>query len=121
MKAANTVPAGMTFRDFQKGKCVAPAGTPAAAAPAAPASGAAMAPAKVAPAEPTGTALDTSAVPTVDKNGKARTPKQIAAIARQRECGNMWRTEKAGGKLAPDMKWPQYWHECSMKLKAAGK
>jgi hypothetical protein len=126
MKAANTVPAGMTFRDFQKGKCVAPAGT-AAVAPAAPAAPAVavapmkpMKPIKVAPAEPTGTTLDTTAIATVDKNGKPRTEKQIAAIARIRECGNLWRADKAGGKLAADAKWPAYWHDCSVRLKAAG-
>jgi hypothetical protein len=121
MKAASTVPAGMTFKDFQKGKCVAPAGT-VAAAPAVEATPMkAKKPMKVAPAEPTGTTLDTTEIAKVDKNGKPRTEKQIAAIARIRMCGNLWRGDKAAGKLAPDMKWSTYWHECSDRLKAEGK
>ncbi len=122
MKAANTVPAGMTFRDFQKGKCVAPAGAAAAApaAPAAPAAATPMKPMKVAPAEPVGTAADTTPAATVDKNGKPLSVKQIAARARIKQCANNWRADKAGGKLAAGATWPAYWHECSMKLKAAG-
>ena len=122
MKAANTVPAGMTFRDFQKGKCVAPAGAMAAApaAPATPVAAAPMKPIKVAPAEPVGTAADTSAEATVDKNGKPLTAKQIAAHVRIKQCGNNWRADKAANKIAAGQTWPKYWHECSMKLKAAG-
>ena len=126
MKAANSVPAGMKFNDFVKAGCkpgaTAAATPPAAAAPATkPAMTAPVKPAvAVAPVEPAG-AADTADLKTVDKNGKPFTPAQMAAHQRARDCGNQWRTAKASNQLAPDMKWPQYWHECSMRMKAAGK
>ncbi len=121
MGAANTRPAGMKWKDFVASKCVVPGGA-AAAAPAAPAAPAAAATApamKVAPAEPTG-AADNTPAPTVDKNGKPLSAKQVAARVRIKQCGNMWRADKAANKLAAGATWPAYWHDCSMKLKAAG-
>ena len=126
MKAANTVPAGMTFKDFVAAKCVV-AGAPAAAAPAAKgavaaapaAPAAAAAPAKMtkaaAPTEPT--AAD-APIKTVDKNGKPFTPGQLAFYAREKSCGAEWRglaTKPVG------MGWPQYLSACNKRLKAAGK
>ena len=121
MKAANTVPVGMTFKDFVVAKCVV-AGAPMA--PAAKGAAAATAPAVVvapkmtkvaAPTEPT--AAD-EPVKTVDKNGKAFTPGQIAFYQHEKLCGAQWRglaTKPVG------MKWPQYLSACHKQLKAAGK
>ncbi len=120
MKAANTVPAGMTFKDFVTAKCVV-AGAPMApaakgAAAAAPAVVAAPKMTKVvAPSEPTGA---DEPVKTVDKNGKAFTPGQMAFYQHEKLCGAQWRglaTKPVG------MKWPQYLSACHKQLKAAGK
>ena len=87
MKAANTVPAGMKWKDFVAAKCqvsaaaapAAPAATPVATAPMAKG-------AKVAPPEPSATP-DTSGMATADKNGKPYTPGQMAAHKRIKACG----------------------------------
>ena len=141
MKAANTVPAGMTFKDFVAGKCAVP-GAPAAAAPAAPAAkvaapaapaAGAVAPAKTggflgfgkkaaaAPPEPPAAAApDTTPLATADKNGKPFTPGQMAAHVRIRSCGEEWRGLKAANKIPVGTAWPQYWSACNKRLKAAG-
>ena len=144
MKAANTVPAGMTFKDFVAAKCIvagAPPAAPAAkvaapAAPAAPATAAtATAPvaqpgiigkmlgkkATIAPPEPpVAAAPDTTPLATADKNGKLFTPGQMAAHMRISACGEEWRGLKAAGKTPAGTAWPQYWSECNKRLKAAG-
>ncbi len=118
MKAANTTPAGMTWKQFVAAKCVV-----AGAAPATPAMAtkpmAKAIPVIVAPAEPTDTP-DATPLATADKNGKAFTPGQMAAHQRIRECGNQWRTLKASSKLPAGTKWPQFWSACNKQLKAAG-
>ena len=123
LKSANNVPTGMDWHAFVKAKCVVDGSAAAApAAPAAPVAVAPIAPTKtvaVAPTEPTTTTPDTSELKTVDKNGKPFTPAQMAAHKRARECGNQWRAAKAGNTVPAGQKWPQYWHECSMRLKAA--
>jgi hypothetical protein len=123
MKAANTVPAGMKWKDFIAAKCVV---TPVAAAAAK------AKPAKVkkaavvdttpdeTPAEPTAVSVAAGPVKTMDKNGKPFTPGQMAAHARARSCGQKWRGEKAAGTLQAGLKWPQYWSACNTELKAAG-
>ena len=130
MKAANTVPAGMAWKDFVAAKCVV-AGAPAAAAPATPAVAATPEKkpgvlgamfgnkASVAPPEPPAQA-DTTPLATTDKNGKAYTPGQMAAHMRIRACGEQWRGLKAQGKTPVGMKWPQYWSACNKQLKAKG-
>ncbi|MBG1231378.1 hypothetical protein [Aestuariivirga litoralis] len=120
-KAANTVPAGMTWNNFRSAGCTV---TAAATAPAA----TTAKPSKtvsLSPPEPT--AVDNSPIPTVDKNGKALSPGQIAAIKRIKQCGAMWQQAKASNKLpatilALDTKsrWPQYWSMCNKQLKAKG-
>ena len=124
MKAAKTVPAGMTWKDFVAAKCV----VAGAAAPAAPAAKGAAAAAPAAPAAPMvkmtkvaaptePTAAD-APVKTVDKNGKPFTAGQIAFYQHEKICGAEWRglaTKPVG------MKWPQYLSACHKKLKAAGK
>ena len=145
MKAANTVPTGMTFKDFVAAKCVVAGAPPAAAvpvapaakvavpaAPAAPAAGAAAAPAKTGgliglgkkdaapPEPPVAAAPDTTPMATADKNGKLYTPGQMAAHVRIRACGEEWRGLKAAGKTPAGTAWPQYWSACNKRLKAAG-
>ena len=118
MKAANTTPAGMTWKQFVAAKCVV-----AGAAPATPAVATKpmpkATPVIVAPAEPTDTP-DATPLATADKNGKPFTPGQMAAHQRIRECGNQWRTLKASSKLPAGTKWPQFWSACNKQLKAAG-
>jgi hypothetical protein len=120
MKAAGTVPAGMKWKDFVAGKCAA---TPAVATeapmvkPAKMKKAVAVAPEEI-PTEPA-VAADTSPVKTMDKNGKAFTPGQMAAHARARACGAKWRAEKAAGTLEAGAKWPQYWSTCNTAMKAA--
>ena len=54
--------------------------------------------------------------PTVDKNGKALSPGQIAFRQRIHECGQEWQRDKAANRLG-DQKWPQYWSACNTRLK----
>ena len=82
-------------------KCKAEAGKPAAATPAA---------APAAPA-PTPAAKSSTAKPADGRQ---------AEYARERACGKDWKADKATGKIAKGMKWPQYWSECNTRKKAAG-
>ena len=123
MKAANSVPAGMKWKDFVAGKCVA-AGAPAAPAPT-PVSvkkkpAAADATMDPTPNEPDATAANQEPLKTVDKNGKAFTPGQMAAHQRARDCGGKWRANKPAFQ-AQYGTWPKYWSACNAEMKAAGK
>jgi hypothetical protein len=125
MKTANTVPAGMKWKDFVAAKCVVDGTAPAAAATPV----VAAKPTKVkkpavvmqdeTPAEPAA-AVDATPMKTMDKNGKPFSPGQMAAHSRARACGQKWRAEKAAGTLQVGLKWPQYWSACNTELKAAG-
>jgi len=75
-----------------------------AAAPAAPA---APAPA----AKPVAAAKPASHLP------GAQSPAMVAMHDRQRKCGQMWKADKAAGKIPAGQKWPQYWSACNTKLK----
>ncbi len=125
LKASNTVPAGMKWKDFVAAKCVV-AGAAAPATPvvvtkpvkmkkAAAADAMAVDPA---PAEPK-TAADYGDLKTVDKNGKPFTEGQMAAHKRIRTCAVKWSAAKADGS-ATGQKWPQFWSACNTELKAAG-
>lgn len=81
---------------------------PAAAAPA-PAPTAAPAPKPVAAAP---AAAKPAAAPAT--GGKA------GEITRIKACGADWKADKAAGKVAAGMKWPQYWSDCNKRKKAAG-
>ncbi|MEO6609081.1 MAG: hypothetical protein ABIN69_11495 [Aestuariivirga sp.] len=118
MKAANTTPAGMTWKQFVAAKCVVAGAAPATPAVAAKATTKAT-PVIVAPAEPSDTP-DDKPLATADKNGKAFTPGQMAAHQRIGECANQWRGLKASNKLPAGTKWPQFWSACNKQLKAAG-
>jgi hypothetical protein len=75
-----------------------------AAAPAAPA---APAPA----AKPVAAARPASHLP------GAQSPAMVAMHDRQRKCGQMWKADKAAGKIPAGQKWPQYWSACNTRLK----
>lgn len=100
-KAAGTLN-GMKWNDFRKAECAgeAPAAAPASAAESKPAM------------EP-----KTAATPAA----KPATGGRAAMYARERACGAEWKTMKAEGKRPPGMKWPQFWHECDVRMKAEGK
>jgi hypothetical protein len=61
-----------------------------------------------------------AAAPTAAKPAKKQTPGQIAAHERMKKCGAEWKEEKAAGKVAAGMKWPQYWSACNKRLKGQG-
>ena len=71
----------------------------------------------VTPPEPTDTTVKTT-----DKNGKPKTPGQIAMDERIAECGKEWKKAKADPSTAPAIitaGWPKYWSACNKRLKAA--
>jgi hypothetical protein len=93
MKAANQT-GGKTYREFQK-SCMA---KPAAGAAAAAGSDEAKA--------------------SKPKKARKSSPGRDAAVARQRACAAEWKADKAAGKVAAGMKWPQYWSACNKRMKA---
>lgn len=120
LKAAGTVPAGMAWKDFVAAKCIVNASVVAPAPVAKPVTKKAtpVVAQDETPSDPA--AAEATPVKTMDKNGKAFTPGQMAAHARARACGAKWRGEKAAGTLQTGLKWPQYWSACNTEMKAAG-
>jgi hypothetical protein len=127
-KAAGTVPAGQSWKQFWS-ECskrqaaatpatgAAPAATPAAApAAAAPAAAAAAAPAAAAPAATPPAAAATTTAPAK----KPPTAAQTAEHARIKECGTEWKAAKAANQIPANQTWPQYWSACNTRLKASG-
>ncbi len=102
-KAANKVPQGQTWPKYYSA-CAADLKAEDAATATAP--------------EPT-KASAAAPLPTVDKNGKAFTPGQLAFYKRERQCGQLWQADKAAGKTSGTT-WPKYLSACNTKLKAAG-
>jgi hypothetical protein len=98
MKAANQT-AGKKYRDFSKqcmsGEAATPAASPAAETKPTPA-------------------------PEATKPAAKPTSGRQAMIARERACGAEWKADKAAGKVAAGMKWPQYWSACDKRKKAEG-
>lgn len=94
--------------------------TPAAAtAPAAPAAAPAAPAAAPVPAEPAPAPAATPATTTAA--GKPVSPGRAAETARIKTCGAEWKANKATLVAStPGLKWPQYWHTCSARMKAAG-
>jgi len=133
-KTANKVKPGETWKSFLAECRKAKAGEeavppePTAAAPAAAPAAPAAAPAAAAPAKPAAPAATTAAKPAAAPAAaapaaageKPLTPNQLAARERIKKCGAEWTAAKEAGKLPAGQKWPQYWHECSVRLKAAG-
>jgi hypothetical protein len=120
MKAADTVPAGMTWKDFVAAKCVVAATdpVPAVKAPKKKKADPVVMQQNETPPEPV--AADNGPVKTMDKNGKPFTAGQLAAHARARACGLEWRTAKAAGQIPAGKKWPQYWSDCNTRMKTGG-
>ena len=108
-KAAGTLN-GMKWNDFRKAQCGADAG--AAPPPAAPAEKTAAPPPPAAPEKK-------MAAPTAAPE-KTGSPGRQAYLARLHACSAEWKTLKAEGKRPEGMKWPQFWHECDVRKKAAG-
>jgi hypothetical protein len=113
-KAAGTLN-GMKWNDFRKAQC----GADATAAPPPP-----MAPEKTAappppppPPPPAKTAAPAAPMAPAEKTGS---PGRQAYLARLHACSADWKTMKAEGKRPEGMKWPQFWHECDVRKKAAG-
>jgi hypothetical protein len=94
---------GKTWNEFRKSEC----GSETEAAP-----GATTGPA-------TASAPASTPTPTTTKPPKTGSPGREAMIARERACGKEWKEAKAAGKTT-GMKWPQFWHECDERKKAAG-
>jgi len=69
-----------------------------------------------APAPKAATSAPAAAPTTMAKPKDARQ----AEYARERACGKEWKADKAAGKVAAGMKWPQYWSECDKRKKAMG-
>ena len=40
--------------------------------------------------------------------------------SRIKTCATQWDQMKAANKIPAGMKWPEFWHDCDTKLKAAG-
>jgi hypothetical protein len=95
---------GQTWNEFRKAEC----GGEAAEGPAA-----------TTPAPTTASAAASTPAPASTKPPKTGSPGRDAMIARERACGKEWKEAKAAGKTE-GMKWPQYWHECDQRKKAAG-
>jgi hypothetical protein len=120
LKAKNAVPAGMAWKDFVAAKCVVAGAAPAAVTPVS----VKKKPAAVdttmdaTPTEPDATNANQEPLKTVDKNGKAFTPGQMAAHQRARDCGAKWRANKPAFQ-AQYGTWPKYWSACNTEMKAA--
>ncbi|HMA50433.1 MAG TPA: hypothetical protein VKP60_11810 [Magnetospirillaceae bacterium] len=109
-KASKTLPAGQTWVQYLaqcRGAKTAASPAPAAAIkPVAAAS--AVKPAAAAPATKASAA---SHLP------GAQSPAMVAMHDRQRQCGQMWKADKAAGKIPAGQTWPQYWSACNTRLK----
>jgi hypothetical protein len=53
----------------------------------------------------------------VTKAKREPTAAQLVARERMGKCSIEWKEAKAGGKVAPGMKWPQFWSACNKRLK----
>jgi hypothetical protein len=42
---------------------------------------------------------------------------QSAMYAREKQCGQQWKADKAANKVPAGMKWPQYWSACNKRMK----
>ena len=65
--------------------------------------------------EPAAVSGDKPAAPAGAK--RPRSAAQTATAARQHECGNQWKADKAAGKIPAGQTWPQYWSACNKRLK----
>jgi hypothetical protein len=105
-KASKTLPAGQTWAQYLaqcRGAKTAASPAPVAVAPA-------IKPAAAAPAAKA-KASAASHLP------GAQSPAMVAMHDRQRQCGQMWKADKAAGKIPAGQTWPQYWSACNTRLK----
>ena len=109
-KAAGTT-GGKTWPEFLSQCRAGAAAAPAPAAPA-PAPTVAPAPAPMAPA-PAPTTYVAPRPTTPGTGGKAGHDSRI------HECAAEWKQAKATN-ATNGLKWPQFWHQCDVRLKAAG-
>ena len=110
-KAANQVPAGMTWPKFL-GQCRTDAQPAAVTTPA-------PAPAPVAPAP---AVVPAKPVPTVAPKPTASAPATGGMAGQQKritQCGAEWRANKVAYSKQYGS-WPKYWSACDARLKAAG-
>jgi hypothetical protein len=117
LKAKNAVPAGMAWKDFVAAKCVVAGAAPAEVTPVSVKKKKTTVTMDPTPEEPADTA-NAEPLKTVDKNGKAFTPGQMAAHQRARDCGAKWRANKPAFS-AQYGTWPKYWSACNTEMKAA--
>lgn len=115
LKSSNSVPAGLTWKQFVKQKCVVDGAAPADTANATPPEP--QQSSSAAPMKPTQN-WRTIEVAKADKNGKPFSPGQIAAHQRIKECAAEWHAAKADNTLPAGEKWPHFWSTCNTRLKA---
>ena len=108
MKDAGTIPDGLKWTQFVKQSCTIDPVNQASTND------------NAVPVEPTDTNYSNIEVKTVDKNGKAFTPGQIAAHQRIKKCAGEWHAAKSAGNLPQGEKWPQFWSACNTRLKTQG-
>jgi hypothetical protein len=97
-KKANQLPAGQTWNQYLAQCRAGMKGSAPAAAPA-------PAPKPVAAAK---------AAPHPAGQPSAA---QQAMYARERQCGQMWKADKAAHKIPANQTWPQYWSACNKRVK----
>jgi hypothetical protein len=114
-KAANQVPAGMTWPKFL-GQCRAETQPAAATAPAPVAPAPAVVPAKPVP---TVAPKPVAPKPAPTTASAPATGGMAGQQARIKQCGAEWRANKAT-LSAQYASWPKYWSACDARLKAAG-
>ena len=51
---------------------------------------------------------------------KPPSPGQLKTQARMKQCGALWRADRAAGGIEAGMTWPKYLHGCNARLKAQG-
>jgi len=96
-KKANQLPAGQTWNQFLA-QCRAGMAKPAAT------------PAKTVPAAKPMTAA-------VKRPAGQPSAAQQAMYAREKQCGQMWKADKAAHKIPANQTWPQYWSACNKRVK----
>jgi hypothetical protein len=96
-KKANQLPAGQTWNQYLA-QCRAGMGKPAGA----------LAMAKPAPTMKPAAAKRPAGPPSAA---------QQAMVAREKQCGQMWKADKAAHKIPANQTWPQYWSACNKRVK----
>ena len=114
-KTAKTLPAGQTWMQYLA-QCRGTMAKPAVATAAKPATVAATATKATAARTVATSAVAKTNAPVAAKPAGQRSAAQVAEVSRQKQCGTMWKADKAAGKTGSQT-WPQYWSACSKRLK----